>query len=244
MRKPTRISWLRPGSGWPIDSSSSRASSSGRSISSDSIFASMKTASAGATRARSSSRNAGVGQLGLVDVEHVEERLGGEQVQLAQLGPGRCPRPAAPAYSVVPPSSSSRAAFGRGDRGGPVLAELGLLLQPRQRLLERLQVGQDQLGVDRLDVVGRARPCRRRAPRSGRRRRARPGRSPRRRGCWPGTRCPGPGPSTRRGPGRRCRRTTPAPGTIFCESNISASLSSRASGSPTTPTLGSIVANG
>ena len=33
-------------------------------------------------------------------------------------------------------------------------------------------------------------------------------------------------------------------GMIFCESKISASLSSRGSGSPTTPTFGSIVANG
>ena len=34
----------------------------------------------------------GVGQLLLVDVEDVEERLGGEQVQLAQLLDARCPR--------------------------------------------------------------------------------------------------------------------------------------------------------
>ena len=33
-------------------------------------------------------------------------------------------------------------------------------------------------------------------------------------------------------------------GTIFCEPKISASRSSRSSGSPTTPTFGSIVANG
>ena len=33
-------------------------------------------------------------------------------------------------------------------------------------------------------------------------------------------------------------------GMIFCESKISASRPSRWSGSPTTPTLGSIVANG
>ena len=33
-------------------------------------------------------------------------------------------------------------------------------------------------------------------------------------------------------------------GTTFCESNTSASLASRGSGSPTTPMLGSMVANG
>lgn len=33
-------------------------------------------------------------------------------------------------------------------------------------------------------------------------------------------------------------------GSTFCDEKISASLSSRASGSPTTPTFGSIVANG
>ncbi len=35
-----------------------------------------------------------------------------------------------------------------------------------------------------------------------------------------------------------------AAGRIFCEPKISASLVSRASGTPTTPTFGSIVANG
>ena len=58
-----------------------------------------------------------------------------------------------------------------------VLVEPRLLLQPRQRLLDGLQVGEDQLGVDRLDVVLRATPRRRRARRSGRGRRGSPGRS-------------------------------------------------------------------
>ena len=91
-------------------SSSSRASSSGRSISSDSIFASMKTASAGATSARSDVEELLVAEFGLVDVEDVQERLRGQQVQLVAARPGRSSRPAAPAYSVVPESSRSRAA--------------------------------------------------------------------------------------------------------------------------------------
>src|SRR5690606_30986855 len=40
--KPTRASWLRPDSSWPVDSSISAASSSSSSMSSDSNFASRK----------------------------------------------------------------------------------------------------------------------------------------------------------------------------------------------------------
>ena len=223
VRKPTRISWCRPGSGWPIDSSSSRASSSGRSISSDSTFASRKTASAGATSARSSSRNAGVGQLGLVDVEHVQERLGGQQVQLAQHGRRRCRPPRRRRTAWSRRRAARAAAAAAAATGARSLRELGLLLQPRQRLLERLQVGQDQLGVDRLDVVGAARSCRRRAPRSGRRTRAPPGRSPiasrmLARNALPRP-CPFDAPRTR--PAMSTNDT--GAGTIFCDANISAS---------------------
>ena len=42
----------------------------------------------------------------------------------------------------------------RGEGGDAVLVDPRLLLQPRERLLHRLQVGQDQLGLDRRDVVG------------------------------------------------------------------------------------------
>src|SRR4051794_41624277 len=45
----------------------------------------------------------------------------------------------------------------RGGRDGrdELLLALRLLLQPRQRLLDRLQVGQDHLGLDRRDVARR-----------------------------------------------------------------------------------------
>ena len=45
--------------------------------------------------------------------------------------------------------------LGGGEDGGAVLLHPRLLRQARDRLLEGLQVGEDQLGVDRLDVVGR-----------------------------------------------------------------------------------------
>ena len=44
---------------------------------------------------------------------------------------------------------------GGGQQRGALLVLARLLLQPRDRLLQRLHVGQHQLGVDRLDVVGR-----------------------------------------------------------------------------------------
>ena len=146
--KPTRASWSSPDSSWPIDCSSSSASSSGSSISSDSVLASRKIASAGATSARSSSVNAVFGDLVRVDVEDVEERLGRHQVQLAQrlaVEAGREDRLAGLQHLLR--------LLDRRDERALVLLQPRLLLQPRQRLLDRLQVGEDQLGVDRLDVV-------------------------------------------------------------------------------------------
>ncbi len=92
-----------------------------------------------------------VGQLVGVAVEDVDERLGGQQEQLAQrpaVQPGgedrrgRSPAPRAPRCT-------------RGERRQLVLVDPGFLLQPRQRPLDGLQVGQDQLGGDGLDVAGR-----------------------------------------------------------------------------------------
>ena len=45
--------------------------------------------------------------------------------------------------------------LGRGQHGCARLVVAGFLRQPRDRLLQGLQVGQDQLGVDGLHVVGR-----------------------------------------------------------------------------------------
>ena len=87
-----------PDSSWPTDWSSSRASSSGSSTSSASSLASRNTASAGATMARMRDLNSSSAELGLVDVDDVEERLGREQEQLPQRGgiePGREHRGAA-----------------------------------------------------------------------------------------------------------------------------------------------------
>ena len=154
MPKPTRISWFRPGSGWPIDSSSSRASSSGRSVSSDSIFASMKTASAGATSARSSSRKPSLASSASSTLKTYRNGLAVNRCS-SRSSATSMPALSAPAYSVVPPSSSARAAVAAATRRGAVLAEPRLLLQPGQRLVDGLQVGEHQLGVDRLDVVAR-----------------------------------------------------------------------------------------
>ena len=65
------------------------------------------------------------------------------------------PALAAPANRVLPESSTADGRLGR--RRGlellRVLGELRLLRQPGHRLLQRLQVGQDELGDDRLDVA-------------------------------------------------------------------------------------------
>ena len=91
--------------------------------------------------------------------------------------------------------STSCAFLGGVEDRGAVLVEPRLLLQPRQRLLEGLQVGEDQLGVDRLDVVRGVDPAvdvhdvgvgehpDHLADRVGSR------------GCWRGTCCRGPAPS-------------------------------------------------
>jgi hypothetical protein len=59
------------------------------------------------------------------------------------------------AITGVPDSSASLAFLRGSHHRGQILLALGLLLQPRQRLVDGLQVGQDHLGLDRGDVVGR-----------------------------------------------------------------------------------------
>ena len=151
MSKPTRASTSRPGSSTPISASISRASSSSpSSTSSDSNLASRKIASAGATSACILALSVLVGELVGVAVEDVDERLGREQAQLAHEGPVDLG-----GDDGGPAVERDLRGLGGLDRGGQVLVALGLLLQPRDRLLQRLQVGQDQLGLDRLDVAGR-----------------------------------------------------------------------------------------
>ncbi len=101
-----------------------------------------------------------VRQVRDVHVEHVQERLGGQQVQLTQR-PQRDPggrRAGEERRAVVQHVHSGG---GRGAPLGPfrILTEFCLFDQPGQRPVQSLQVGQYELGDDRLDVafgVGRA----------------------------------------------------------------------------------------
>ena len=123
-------------------------------------MASRKTVSAGQIQPHREGRQALaqvlVVQLGHVHVEHVQERLGRQQLELAQGGQidaggrGSGPQRGALVQELLGPG---RGVGGLGARG--ILGELGLLGQPGQRLVQRLQVGQDQLGDDRLDVAFR-----------------------------------------------------------------------------------------
>ncbi len=157
MWKPTRASWSRPASDWPESASISAASSASSSTSSDSNFASRNTESAGATRARSRAWSSAVGQARVVGVEHVDERLGGEQAELAQDLRRRAGGVEALARGEQRLARAEDLLGELGDRehGGVGLLAADLLLQPRHGLLQGLQVRQDQLGVDGLDVVGR-----------------------------------------------------------------------------------------
>ena len=92
----------------------------------------------------------GIRQHLLVDVEDEDERLRGEQAQLADGCEVEVRRGQKfPALQSV----------ARGDRSlehrGVELLPTHLLLVARDRLLERLEVGQLQLGVDRLHVAAR-----------------------------------------------------------------------------------------
>ena len=93
-----------------------------------------------------------VGELVGVAVEDVDVGLGGEQRQLAHQ------RAVDPRLDEC---DHRRTALERGlsrlgglDGREQALVALGLLLQPRDRLLQRLQVGEGELGLDRRDVAG------------------------------------------------------------------------------------------
>ena len=133
-----------------------------------------------------------VGEHALVGVEDVEERLRGEQRQLAQRRPVDArreqraalvedsrPPPAPPRTRAAGPCACAPPSPGAGR---PSPASGGRRGSARSRS---------------LDVLGRVDRGRRRARRRGRRTRARPGRSRRPRGCWRGTCCPAPHPRTR-----------------------------------------------
>ena len=93
-------------------------------------------------------------QFGIVHVEHIDERLGAHQVQIVD-------------GILVETTFASRlingfAGFKNGLRlldglhvGRFDLLTAQILLQLRQRVLDGLQIGEDQLGVDGFNVVGR-----------------------------------------------------------------------------------------
>ncbi|EGJ77201.1 putative GTP-dependent nucleic acid-binding protein EngD [Streptomyces sp. Tu6071] len=94
-----------------------------------------------------------VRQLVLVHVEDVEEGLGREQVQVVEGGGLlRALRDALGEEGVARLQDRLRL-LDRRQLGGHVLLDPGLLREAREDLLDRLEVGEDQLGVDRLDVV-------------------------------------------------------------------------------------------
>ena len=90
-----------------------------------------------------------------------------------------------------------------GDRG--LVAAAGLAHDALVAPLGLLEVGVDQLGLDRLDVGDRVDAALGVDDVRRRRGRARRARSRRSRGCWRGTGCPGPRPGARPRRGRRCR---------------------------------------
>ncbi|MPN26710.1 hypothetical protein SDC9_174135 [bioreactor metagenome] len=86
----------------------------------------------------------------LIEIEDVDVGLGGQQEQIAQR------------FGIQPGLEDTHPGvqrlLGRGPRlvlRTRFLLDLGLFLQPGQRLLEGLQVGEDQFGADRVDIGGR-----------------------------------------------------------------------------------------
>ena len=93
-------------------------------------------------------------QFGIVHVEHVDERLGAHQVQVVD---GVLVE-AAFAGGLVDGLTGFEDLLGLLDGvhvGRLDLLAAQILLQLRQRVLDGLQVGEDELGVDGVDVVGR-----------------------------------------------------------------------------------------
>ena len=181
--------------------------------------------------------------VALVDVGDEQHRLGGERVQVAQRV-GR--------VGGYRHGARRAARLQRGDDlGHPALlglrllvAAAGLLGHALQAALGLLEVGVEQLGLDRLDVAGAGRRRPRGAPRWRRGGRARRGRWRRPRGCWPGTGCPAPRPRGRRARGRRCRGSRSCRGRRSRPRWSPRPARRRSSTTGTTATLGSMVVNG
>ncbi|CAM5640615.1 hypothetical protein SAURM35S_07392 [Streptomyces aurantiogriseus] len=94
-----------------------------------------------------------VDQLVLVDVEDVEEGLRRQKVQVVQGFRALAALDHAMREERVALLQDLLRLLDGLDLGGDVLLDPRLLLEARQDLLDRLEVGEDQLGVDRLDVV-------------------------------------------------------------------------------------------
>ena len=122
---------------------------------STSSLALRNTASAGRDERTEPGVQVGVGELVLVEVEHVDERLGRQQAQPRREGEvdpgGLAPRHTACSPPRAP--SGPRAAFSRSGLDSFLIRDS--FSSRDDRLLEGLQVGEDQLGVDRLDVRAR-----------------------------------------------------------------------------------------
>ena len=215
---PWTTRW-RPDSEIPSSSRIDAASSSSSSDSSASSRAEIATAPA--SRAAACSATIG-GDLvvALVDVGHVEHRLGGQRAQVAR-GVRRLLRQRHRAHGPAGLQRRDRLAQPRllGDQGAVAAARVAH--DPRVPALGLLEVGVDQLGLDRVHVRGRVdlavgvdhvRVLGARARRAAARRS---------RGCWPGTGCPAPRPCARPPPARRCR------GTRSCPARCSTSARSR-----------------
>ena len=88
-----------------------------------------------------------IGELVGVEVEHIDERLGGQQRQFPKFA-GIHPS----GEECLPAIEHLAGALSRRQHRRPFLVHAGFLLQPRNRLLQGLQISQDQFGVDRLYV--------------------------------------------------------------------------------------------
>ena len=89
-----------------------------------------------------------IAELGLVDIDDVDEWLGGEKEELAQRSRVDTRREDRGALIKEGPRLLSGS-----DDCGLRLVGARLLLEPRDRLVEGLDVGEDELGVDRLHVL-------------------------------------------------------------------------------------------
>ena len=139
MWNPARASACRPGSSWPIDSSSSRGAGLLVQLQQLGLDLRVEEHRVGGRDELGELLAARlVGEHGLVGVEDVEERLGGEQGQLAQRRPvdaggeqGACPRSgsrrlprrprapgAGPSASAPPSAGAARPSPGSGGRRG------------------------------------------------------------------------------------------------------------------------------